>query len=63
MMSCQLCDVSYSFSSALFRKIAQALPKPSDVDPDAAASSEMVPVVLEPVAPAASAAGGLCTSC
>jgi Ras-related protein Rab-6A len=34
----------------LFRKIAQALPKPTDVDPEANAA-EMVPVFLEPVNP------------
>jgi len=48
---------------ALFRKIAQALPKPSDVDPDAAASAEMVPVVLEPVSAPAASGGGMCQSC
>jgi Ras-related protein Rab-6A len=48
---------------ALFRKIAQALPKPSDADADAAASTEMVPVVLEPVSAPASAGGGMCQSC
>ena len=33
----------------LFRKIATALPKPSDVEQSEAAATEMVPVVLEPV--------------
>ena len=43
---------------ALFRKIAQALPKPSDT-PETTESAEMVSVVLEPVN-TPSAAAGMC---
>lgn len=44
----------------LFRKIATALPKPSDPEQAEATSAEMVPVVLNPVNPAPSSGQSAC---